>query len=121
MVLQAAGSLHGLLTLLPHAHACPSRAVQAEIVNIQKEKERIATTTIDDELAADPQMAKVGSWRHTHYDCTAYIAARGTGAACSVPVAAAADAPTDHHPRLCTVCVLQEVDEEVQKNHFLVN
>lgn len=33
---------------------------QAEIVNIQKEKERITTTTIDDELAADPEMAKVG-------------------------------------------------------------
>ena len=76
MVLQAAGSLHGLLTLLSHAHACPSRAVQAEIVNIQKEKERIATTTIDDELAADPQMAKVGSWRHT------WPSSWGTGAAC---------------------------------------
>lgn len=35
--------------------------VQTEIANIQKEKERIATTTIDDELAADPELAKV--WR----------------------------------------------------------
>ena len=51
-------------------------SVQAEIVNIQKEKERIATTTIDDELAADPQMAKVGSWRHT------WPSSWGTGAAC---------------------------------------
>ncbi|KAL4859752.1 Cytochrome P450 710A2 [Chlorella vulgaris] len=32
--------------------------IEAEIVNIQKEKKRIATTTIDDELAADPEMAK---------------------------------------------------------------
>ncbi|EFN57368.1 hypothetical protein CHLNCDRAFT_56064 [Chlorella variabilis] len=32
--------------------------IQTEIANIQKEKERIATTTIDDELAADPELAK---------------------------------------------------------------
>lgn len=32
--------------------------IQGEISNIQKEKERIATTTIDDELAADPELAK---------------------------------------------------------------
>jgi hypothetical protein len=39
--------------------ACfPELLTQAEIVNIQKEKKRIATTTIDDELAADPELAK---------------------------------------------------------------
>jgi hypothetical protein len=43
------------------ANACQLRPapVQAEIAAIQKEKERIATTTIDDELAADPELAKV--------------------------------------------------------------
>lgn len=32
--------------------------IKEELVNIQKEKQRIATTTIDDELAADPELAK---------------------------------------------------------------
>lgn len=32
--------------------------VQAEIANIQKEKARIATATIDDEMAADPKLAE---------------------------------------------------------------
>lgn len=51
------------LKLSPHSEdmlppwATPG--LQAEIANIQKEKERIATTTIDDELAADPELAKV--------------------------------------------------------------
>lgn len=33
--------------------------LQQELSNLQKEKERIATTTIDDELAADPKLAEV--------------------------------------------------------------
>ncbi len=36
-----------------------SGALQKELANIQKEKERISTTTIDDELAADPKLAEV--------------------------------------------------------------
>lgn len=31
---------------------------QAEIASIQQEKERIATTTVDAELAADPKLAQ---------------------------------------------------------------
>lgn len=32
--------------------------IQKELASLQKEKERIATTTIDDELAADPKLAE---------------------------------------------------------------
>lgn len=38
------------------APPCP----QAELANIQKEKERLDTTTVDEELARNPEMAKVG-------------------------------------------------------------
>lgn len=48
-------SVLSLGCLLPARHL-----LQKELASIQQEKERIATTTIDDELAADPKLAEVG-------------------------------------------------------------
>lgn len=45
-------------TARPAPLPCPALPLpQAEIGALQQEKERIATTTIDDELAADPKTA----------------------------------------------------------------
>lgn len=129
---------------------------QAEIANIQKEKARIATTTIDDELAADPELAKVGRSGAWAACCTAPAA----GGLCSVGVhcwwqagsqprscrcaehrsrgplpgectaggchpelrgGGCRPAPTHSHTHTVpSATQLQEVDEAVQKNYFMV-
>ena len=65
-----------------------------------------------------------GACRARHGTLTAR-AARGSGAAVSLPVVLLLTLllATIPEPRVTvlSVCVLQEVDEEVQKNHFLVN
>ena len=42
---------------LSAASASRSTEIEAELASIQKEKSRIASVTVDEELAADPQMA----------------------------------------------------------------
>lgn len=53
--------------------------IRTEIANIQKEKERIATTTIDEELAADPKLAEVGGSAGGRGTAGAWEAGAGAG------------------------------------------
>ena len=103
--------------------------LQAEIAAIQKEKERIVTTTIDDELAADPKLAAVrrgasaGGWDGavpaSHWLLWWFVATYSpptTHASCAprvTPAATALAAAACHR-------LLQEVDAEIEKEHFMV-
>lgn len=42
---------------LAAASAARAKEIEAELQGIEKEKQRIATVTVDEELAADPKMA----------------------------------------------------------------
>lgn len=59
MTLYCAVASEAGLVLCHQPQMLARSALQKELTNIQKEKERISTTTIDDELAADPKLAEV--------------------------------------------------------------
>ena len=163
--------------LLPHRCCCslcltaPPAApwlLQGELAAIQKEKERLDTTTIDEELAANPELAKVGgagslpvatpparvvplaSVRPSEWARSALLlllllllllgcwsiccarmrvpcwhacrrAVQGTSWRCLAMPRSTTQPPAHQcFARSFFRALLQEIDEELQKNHFMV-